>query len=74
MFKRCDWDPKRSVPAERVAVPIFGGKFAMMDEQRGCKNDAELLVGGNGAWRLCRSCARLPEFNQYRNRRPIGVK
>lgn len=32
---------------------------------------AALIVGANGLWRLCESCAKLPEFNRYRNRKKI---
>jgi hypothetical protein len=32
---------------------------------------AEFIVGSNGKWRLCASCASLPEFKKYSVRRRI---
>lgn len=32
---------------------------------------AQVLVGANGTWRLCATCARLPVFSRYRRRDPI---
>lgn len=32
---------------------------------------AELIVGANGKWRLCGSCAALPEFKRLRKRKVI---
>lgn len=32
---------------------------------------AEWIVGHDGKWRLCDSCARLPEFKRYRTRKRI---
>lgn len=32
---------------------------------------AELIVGANGKWRLCRTCAELPEFKKLRVRKEI---
>lgn len=29
---------------------------------------ADFVVGANGQWRLCASCAALPEFKRYRKR------
>lgn len=33
--------------------------------------EAEVIVGANGQWRLCKACAALPFFNRFRNRREI---
>lgn len=46
------------------------------DEGRACYEDeaharAEVIVGANGRWRLCTSCAKLPEFRRFRVRLPI---
>lgn len=46
-------------------------------EERPCTNadpwhaDADLIVGANGHWRLCRTCAALHRFNRYRVRRAV---
>lgn len=32
---------------------------------------ADLIVGSNGKWRLCYSCAALPEFKRYTKRKEI---
>lgn len=32
---------------------------------------AELLVGANGDWRLCKSCSELKRFKRFRIRKPI---
>lgn len=34
---------------------------------------AALIVGADGRWRLCESCAKLPEFKRYRNRKKIII-
>lgn len=32
---------------------------------------ADVIVGHNGKWRLCRPCAALPEFSRFRVRHEI---
>ena len=32
---------------------------------------ADVIVGANGQWRLCMSCAALPTFRRFRRRKPI---
>lgn len=67
---RCDWNPQQAAPAERVAVPIFGGGLALMDEQRGCKGKAVWRSAYGGAWlNLCDRCMRLPVFSNVYSRR-----
>lgn len=36
-----------------------------------CHAAAEFIVGANGKWRLCATCAALPEFKVLRKRKPI---
>ena len=52
----CEWDPTRDSPATTT---------------EGCRNRADLIVGADGKWRLCFSCARLPHFKSLRKRVPI---
>lgn len=52
----CEWDPARDQPA---------------DADHGCPRDAELSVGVDGKWHLCKSCASLPRFNRFRKRIPL---
>ena len=53
----CEWDPTRDAPATTT---------------EGCRNRADLIVGADGKWRLCFSCARLPRFKRLRLRAPIS--
>lgn len=34
---------------------------------------AEFIIGANGQWRLCASCAALPHFKRFRTRRPVVI-
>ncbi len=52
----CEWNPKTNGPA-----------FTHTDWHA----DAEVIVGSNGQWRLCRTCSELAEFNRYRIRKTI---
>ncbi len=52
----CEWDPETNTPA-KVTVPSHA--------------QADLIVGANGEWRLCRSCAALPQFAKYRKRTEV---
>jgi len=52
----CEWDPTRDAPATTA---------------EGCPNQADTIVGADGKWRLCFSCARLPRFKSLRKRVPI---
>ena len=52
----CEWDPTRDAPATT-------------DE--GCRNQADIIVGAGGKWRLCFACARLPRFKSLRKRDTI---
>ena len=62
---RCEWDPERNVPADYI--PVGAG----MVDYLGCPNDATLVVGADGKWRLCAECAALPRFKRFRKRVPI---
>lgn len=57
---RCEWDPKKGEPA------VIRGKVRV-----GCLNEATLVVGHNGRWFLCDSCAKLPAFNRFKVRSTI---
>jgi hypothetical protein len=58
----CEWDPEESQPARYIPGT---------DQHWGCPNDAEIIVGAKGQWRLCESCAALPEFKRFRKRKQI---
>ncbi len=49
----CEWDPETNGPS-KITVPSHAA--------------AELIVGAKGEWRLCRSCAALPQFGKFRKR------
>lgn len=47
MSERCEWNPDEC----RAAY-----------EDDGCRNEATLCVGANGAWHLCDECSMHPMF------------
>lgn len=51
----CEWNPSE-------------GRAAYDDETHA---NADLVVGANGQWRLCRACAALPRFARFRRRVPV---
>jgi hypothetical protein len=51
----CEWNPVEGQPAYDNEVHAR----------------AAVIVGANGKWRLCESCAALPEFAKYRKRKKI---
>jgi putative hydrolase of HD superfamily len=53
---RCEFDPAKNGGATRAS---------------GCPNQAEIIVGAGGRWRVCTSCAALPYFDLLRKRVPI---
>lgn len=53
----CEWNPDADRPG------LTGDRY---------HDDASVLVGSDGAWRLCASCAGLPRFARFRVRRPIA--
>lgn len=57
----CEWRPDEDRPA-----------YDSDDHSKG--NPAEVIVGANGQWRLCASCARLPAFKRFRVVRPVRKK
>lgn len=59
MGERCDWNPKRHDVAYEPA------------REGDCPNEATVIVGGNGRWHLCDSCAALPEFSRFKARTRI---
>jgi hypothetical protein len=46
----CEWNPKEKREA-------YSSEFHAK---------AEISVGYNGRWHLCRNCAKLPEFKRFR--------
>ena len=57
----CEWNPSNDSPA--------------YDTDEHYRNtDATMLVGADGQWRLCDSCAKLPRFNEFRTRKRIETK
>jgi hypothetical protein len=52
----CEFDPAKNGMATRAS---------------GCPNQAEIIVGAGGRWRVCSSCAALPYFDILRKRVPI---
>lgn len=63
--KLCEWDPSKNGPAQGVPVNGYYVQYS------GCENEATILVGAHGEWRLCALCARLSEFKRFRVRRVI---
>jgi len=55
----CEFDPATNGGATRAS---------------GCPNQAEIIVGAGGRWRVCSSCAALPYFDLLRKRVPITVR
>lgn len=53
----CEWNPK-----------TMSGAYESDTHFR--ETRATMLVGADGQWRLCRSCAELPYFARY-NKKPI---
>jgi hypothetical protein len=65
MADPCEWDPARNRPNRGLRQS--DGRFVA----EGCQHEAEFIVGWNGQWRLCASCARLPFFSRFRRRKRI---
>ena len=55
----CEFDPVR-------------GEAAFDGDSHNATVPAVWIVGGNGQWRLCDSCAALPRFAKFRKRQRIG--
>jgi hypothetical protein len=53
----CEWDPEENAPG------YVGDAH---------NAPADVVVGSNGEWHLCSSCAALPRFKRYRKRRLGG--
>ena len=58
-MSKCEWNPERNEPAQEYRR-VDGSILHL-----GCNNEAELSVGANGQWHLCRSCAALPRFKRF---------
>lgn len=58
MSDGCEWNPAK-------------GRAATSHCRHYLDTRSEVIVGANGEWRLCRSCAESPAFKRYRVRRPI---
>lgn len=57
----CEWNPDRNKPL-------------YWDKHRQSHAEAEVVVGADGQWHLCASCAALPRFKRYRRRKDIVSK
>lgn len=55
----CEWSPERGGPAYTT-------------DEHHWTTPATMIVGANGKWRLCSSCAALPAFKRHRKRKPIS--
>lgn len=55
-FDPCEYNPDEKRPAWDYEV----------------HDEAEVIVGHNGKWRLCLKCAALPEFKRFRKRKLIS--
>jgi hypothetical protein len=60
--ERCEYNPQLRCPS--TDPPSRGD----------CPNDASVVLGANGKWHVCASCAQLPEFRRFRVRGPVGGK
>lgn len=67
----CEWDPDRDRPAQGLPVTQCGRTLRWTD-YTGCSNPMELVVGSQGEWRLCASCAALPRFRRFRRRMQLS--
>lgn len=54
----CEWNPREDRPA-------------FVDDDDELHGEATVIVGADGKWHLCESCARLPRFARHR-KRPLG--
>lgn len=57
----CEWNPEK-------------GRAATSYCRHYIETRSEVIVGADGEWRLCLSCASLPAFRRYRVRRPIAAR
>lgn len=57
-YDACEWNPEMNKEVE------VGSEHA----------PAEVVLGVEGAWRLCEECSKLPEFEVYKIRKPIQGK
>jgi len=55
----CEWNPEINGPA------VYG-------DEHNASARADVLVGADGKWRLCASCAGLTTFGRFRRRLPIA--
>lgn len=56
----CEWSPTRG-------EACYDNDPHWLDDEI----KAEWIVGAGGKWRLCSSCAALPEFKRFRKRKRI---
>jgi len=53
LFDGCEWNPQES-------------RAALESDDHFQRVAAEVVVGADGQWRLCQSCANLPRFARFR--------
>lgn len=64
----CEWNPAEGEPSTYAHI---NGPLPKKIDYYGCQNTSTQIIGHNGKWRLCDSCAALPEFKKYRKRKEI---
>jgi len=57
----CEWNPAADAPAH-------------CGEHHTRTVQSAVIVGSNGQWRLCESCAALPRFKRFKSRQPVRGK
>lgn len=68
----CEWDPERDRASQ--GDPVYGDPALKWRNYTGCPNLADVIVGADGKWRLCESCAALPTFKRWRVRKPARLR
>lgn len=72
----CEWDPERGMPATELHETrwVDDRMERVLVERCGCPNEAAIILGADGQWRLCASCAELSRFRRYRVARVIDTE
>lgn len=54
--RKCEWNPEVEEPAH----------WNEKGEYVGCGKRAEVVVGKNGQWHLCKDCSQKPKFRRFK--------
>jgi len=65
-MNKCEWNPEAN---ESACATYDSNNY--VENHYGCQNEATIMVGANGQWHLCESCAKLPKFKRFRVRKPL---